>query len=128
MRINPNGYLLFQVKNFSYHTTSENVTKPQKHLWSIQRSCTNKCEPGCIVIGERTKLYACTACCETSLCNLGNSSSRLEIHPILVAVLNLVVLVTFASWSSSFKCQNQPQQVAELISNLVQNSISYKLV
>ncbi|PNF42240.1 hypothetical protein B7P43_G05506, partial [Cryptotermes secundus] len=57
------------VKRYSYSTTTENSTYPTKRLWSLQRNCTNKCEPGCIVIGERTKLYACTVCCGQSLCN-----------------------------------------------------------
>ncbi|PSN50457.1 hypothetical protein C0J52_04933 [Blattella germanica] len=84
------------VKNFSYHTISENMTT-RKNLWSLQRNCTNKCEPGCIVIGERTKLYACTACCEKSLCNVGNTGACWGIiHPAAPLVLAALALALAA--------------------------------
>ncbi|XP_033225558.1 uncharacterized protein LOC117178300 isoform X2 [Belonocnema kinseyi] len=62
------------VKRFSYTTSNENQTS-KPIMWALQRNCTNKCEPGCIVIGERTKLYACIACCETSHCNIGKGTA-----------------------------------------------------
>ncbi|KAM7343517.1 uncharacterized protein ACRADG_010516 [Cochliomyia hominivorax] len=62
------------VKRFSYTTSTENSTSSPK-MWSLDRRCAVNCEPGCIVIGERTKLYACTSCCETSLCNTGKGSA-----------------------------------------------------
>lgn len=46
------------VQKFSYTTSTENATSSQK-LWSLERKCATTCEAGCIVIGERTKLYAC---------------------------------------------------------------------
>ncbi|XP_053964485.1 uncharacterized protein LOC128867360 [Anastrepha ludens] len=58
------------VKRFSYTTSTENSTSAPK-MWSLDRRCAVNCEAGCIVIGERTKLYACTSCCEKSLCNTG---------------------------------------------------------
>ncbi|XP_018782991.1 PREDICTED: uncharacterized protein LOC108965210 [Bactrocera latifrons] len=58
------------VKRFSYTTSTENSTSAPK-MWSLDRRCAVTCEAGCIVIGERTKLYACTSCCEKSLCNTG---------------------------------------------------------
>ncbi|XP_021697514.1 uncharacterized protein LOC5564960 [Aedes aegypti] len=63
------------VKQFSYtvHTSNSNVSEPK--LWSLERKCINTCEPGCIIIGERTKLYACTSCCTELLCNSGKAHS-----------------------------------------------------
>lgn len=58
------------VKRFSYTTSTENATS-QPSMWSLERRCAANCEAGCIVIGERTKLYACTTCCNTSYCNSG---------------------------------------------------------
>lgn len=66
-------------------------------IWAIERNCTNKCEPGCIVIGERTKLYACTACCEKSLCNTGkgtaNDLQKRQIGFILALILQAILTV-----------------------------------
>ncbi|XP_073848251.1 uncharacterized protein isoform X2 [Musca autumnalis] len=62
------------VKRFSYTTSNENSTSSPK-MWSLDRRCAVNCEPGCIVIGERTKLYACTSCCESPMCNTGKGSA-----------------------------------------------------
>lgn len=62
------------IKRFSYTTSNENTTSSPK-MWSLERKCGVNCEPGCIVIGERTKLYACTSCCEISLCNSGRGDA-----------------------------------------------------
>lgn len=65
-----------QVKRISMTTitkTGEVTGNPK--LWMLQRNCTGTCDPGCIIIGERTKLYSCTTCCEESYCNHGNSAS-----------------------------------------------------
>nr|CAD7572201.1 unnamed protein product [Timema californicum] len=73
-----------RVKRFSYTTSTENTTSVPR-MWSLERNCTEKCEPGCIVIGERTKLYACTSCCVDSLCNTDKgSASSLPRHTLLV--------------------------------------------
>ncbi|XP_011867505.1 PREDICTED: uncharacterized protein LOC105561799 [Vollenhovia emeryi] len=84
------------VKRFSYTTSTENSTSSPK-TWSLERNCTNKCEPGCIVIGERTKLYACTACCETNLCNNGTGTANdltiKEIDLLLALVLQAILTV-----------------------------------
>ncbi|XP_012144481.1 uncharacterized protein LOC100883291 [Megachile rotundata] len=63
------------VKRFSFTTSTEDSTSSPL-TWSLERNCTSKCEPGCIVIGERTKLSACTTCCEQSLCNVGTGASN----------------------------------------------------
>ncbi|XP_014476233.1 PREDICTED: uncharacterized protein LOC106745283 [Dinoponera quadriceps] len=89
------------VKRFSYTTSTENSTSmPQ--TWSLERNCTNKCDPGCIVIGERTKLYACTACCETHLCNTGTGTANdLTIKEIdLLLALTLQVVLTVIMYPS----------------------------
>ncbi|XP_012282947.1 uncharacterized protein LOC105701091 [Orussus abietinus] len=84
------------VKRFSYTTSTENSTSVPM-MWSLERNCTNKCEPGCIVIGERTKLYACTACCEKSLCNTGTGTAAeintTEVGLILALILQAVLTV-----------------------------------
>ncbi|EFN66033.1 hypothetical protein EAG_14529 [Camponotus floridanus] len=84
------------VKRFSYTLSTENSTSnPQ--TWSMERNCVNKCEPGCIVIGERTKLYACTACCETNLCNNGTGTANdltiKEIDLLLALMLQAILTV-----------------------------------
>ena len=43
---------LIQVKRYSY---TENATSPLA-LWYIERNCSAKCEPGCLILGERTKV------------------------------------------------------------------------
>lgn len=90
-----------QVKRFSYTTSTENSTSmPQ--TWSMERNCTNKCDPGCIVIGERTKLYACTACCEINLCNFGTGTANdLTIREIdLLLALTLQAILTVIMYPS----------------------------
>ncbi|XP_045765256.1 uncharacterized protein LOC123867315 [Maniola jurtina] len=64
------------VKRFSYTTSTENSTTALT-MWALERNCTKHCEPGCIVIGERTKLYSCTSCCTSSLCNYGSGANSL---------------------------------------------------
>ncbi|XP_008204952.1 uncharacterized protein LOC100121698 [Nasonia vitripennis] len=85
------------VKRFSYTTSTENSTSVPM-MWGLERNCTNKCEPGCIVIGERTKLYACTACCEKSLCNSGtgtaNDLTTKESEFFLALALQIVLTIT----------------------------------
>ncbi|XP_058461588.1 uncharacterized protein LOC131436727 [Malaya genurostris] len=85
------------VKQFSYttHTSNSNVSEPK--LWSLERKCINTCEPGCIIIGERTKLYACTSCCTDSLCNTGKAGSTIAFakssHHWLIAMANILLVV-----------------------------------
>nr|CAD7605778.1 unnamed protein product [Timema genevievae] len=84
------------VKRFSYTTSTENTTSVPR-MWSLERNCTEKCEPGCIVIGERTKLYACTSCCVDSLCNTDKgAASSLPRHTplVLAAFVSTLPLLT----------------------------------
>lgn len=68
------------VQKFSYTTSTENATsKPQ--MWSLERKCASNCEAGCIVIGERTKLYACTSCCKTPYCNTDRGAAKHSMTP-----------------------------------------------
>jgi hypothetical protein len=88
-----------QVKRYSYSIINGNSTsQPVKRLWSLQRNCAIKCEPGCIVIGERTKLYACTVCCDTDLCNTMNDGAPPHQHSTLVTVFCILLLTAFTSW------------------------------
>ena len=86
-----------QVKRYSYSTSTENSTYTIKRLWSLQRDCTNKCESGCIVIGERTKLYACTVCCGKSLCNTMSDGAYYHRNSSLVIVFSILALTAFVS-------------------------------
>ncbi|XP_058834169.1 uncharacterized protein LOC131691633 [Topomyia yanbarensis] len=91
------------VKQFSYttHTSNSNVSEPK--LWSLERKCINTCEPGCIIIGERTKLYACTSCCSGALCNIGKAcstnayaqSSRLWLMALASALAGVCIKLQF---------------------------------
>ncbi|XP_049870280.1 uncharacterized protein LOC126381594 [Pectinophora gossypiella] len=83
-----NDRRMCMVKRFSYTTSTENSTTSLK-MWALERNCTKHCEPGCIVIGERTKLYACTSCCTGSLCNFGSDATRLvtSLLPLLIATI-----------------------------------------
>ncbi|KAL4708317.1 hypothetical protein ACJJTC_007723 [Scirpophaga incertulas] len=70
------------VKRFSYTTSNENSTTDLK-MWALERNCTKHCEPGCIIIGERTKLHACTSCCTTSLCNYDSSAITIAVSLVI---------------------------------------------
>lgn len=81
------------VRRFSY-TMSDKNTTTEKRLWNIQRHCSNHCENSCIIIGERTKLYACQSCCDKNLCNVGAGESRVEIFKfslIFFLIFNLIL-------------------------------------
>ncbi|XP_076250721.1 uncharacterized protein LOC143190363 [Rhynchophorus ferrugineus] len=65
-----------QVRRISMSTSTEEITGKPK-LWLLQRNCSETCESGCIVIGERTKLHSCITCCdEHNFCNAGSPASR----------------------------------------------------
>lgn len=80
------------VKRYSYTTSNESTTSGQQ-LWSLERNCSGKCEDGCIVIGERIKIYACQACCESPLCNVSNGSDRRPTAPSSVVCLVFLFLL-----------------------------------
>ncbi|CAI6362629.1 unnamed protein product [Macrosiphum euphorbiae] len=80
------------VKRYSYTTSNESNTSGQQ-LWSLERNCSGKCEDGCIVIGERIKIYACQACCESPLCNVSNGSDRRSSTPSSVVCLAFLFLL-----------------------------------
>lgn len=76
------------VKRFSYTTSTENATSSPK-MWSLERKCASNCESGCIIIGERTKLYACTSCCNSSYCNSGRGANA---SPLMVAEATIALV------------------------------------
>lgn len=84
------------VKRFSYTMSDKNSTSDKK-LWSLQRDCTDKCESGCIVIGERVKLYSCSSCCENNLCNISNDSVRL--HQLMTTASFFLFIAIIFSFS-----------------------------
>lgn len=69
------------VQKFSYTTSTENTTSLAK-MWSLERGCASNCEAGCIIIGERTKLYACTSCCKTAYCNTDKGLAAITSRPV----------------------------------------------
>lgn len=83
------------VKRFSY-TMSDKSSTSEKRLWSLQRDCTDKCENGCIVIGERTKLYACSSCCNTNWCNTSSKGNHLQKHPAVTISVSVFMALTTA--------------------------------
>ncbi|XP_067008997.1 uncharacterized protein [Anabrus simplex] len=91
MRKCPEDHRICMVKRISYTTSTENSTSIPR-MWSLARSCSSKCEAGCIIVGERTKLYACTSCCEKSLCNVGKGTAP-DCFPTSGVVAVLAVLV-----------------------------------
>lgn len=83
------------VQKFSYTTSTENATSSAR-MWSLERRCTAACEAGCIVIGERTKLYACTSCCRTSYCNIDRGAAKLSTkpgNPMETVLISLFVMI-----------------------------------
>lgn len=91
------------VQKFSYTTSTENVTSSPK-MWSLERKCTATCEAGCIVIGERTKLYACTSCCKTPYCNTDKGgATKLSTNPnnqletLLISIFIMIITKLLAS-------------------------------
>lgn len=93
------------VKRISYTIATENSTTQPK-MWSLQRQCSNVCGKGCIIIGERTKLYACTSCCETSLCNVGEGGAV----NLLGSVNNLLHLATLLLFFLHRHYQHSPRE------------------
>lgn len=83
------------VQKFSYTTSTENATSSPR-MWSLERKCAATCEAGCIVIGERTKLYACTSCCRTSYCNTDRGSAKYSTkpgNPVETVLISLFVMI-----------------------------------
>lgn len=91
--------LTCMVQKFSYTTSTENATSSPK-MWSLERKCAANCEAGCIVIGERTKLYACTSCCRTSYCNTdkGNAVRLKSISDLVTIMLSAFVSSQFVNF------------------------------
>lgn len=84
--------LTCMVQKFSYTTSTENATSSPR-MWSLERKCASNCESGCIVIGERTKLYACTSCCRTSYCNTGKGSAHTAMRPTTFVIVIFVAAI-----------------------------------
>lgn len=87
--------LMCMVQRFSYTYSTENMTSGLK-MWSLQRKCSKTCEPSCIVIGERVKLFACTSCCNASLCNTGNGSASFEPIGFMESVAKIISVLFFS--------------------------------
>ena len=72
--------------------------------WSLERSCSEKCEPFCVTMGGRTKVTYCTSCCRwdglvrdgegrweagtrADNCNVGNIALSLGPGPTTLTIL-----------------------------------------
>ena len=101
------------VQKFSYTTSTENATSSQK-LWSLERRCASNCEAGCIVIGERTKLYACTSCCKTSYCNTDKGAAKLSTTPnnqfetLFISIFIMIIAKLLATPNQYNNCWQLP--------------------
>nr|CAH7723607.1 unnamed protein product [Callosobruchus chinensis] len=84
------------VRRISMSTSTDEITGKPK-LWLLQRNCSEACEPGCIVIGERTKLHSCITCCdEHNFCNMGSGAARPM--SVLWPVKNIVRTLQYLSY------------------------------
>ncbi|XP_045467331.1 uncharacterized protein LOC123675833 [Harmonia axyridis] len=83
-----------QVRRISMSTSTDEITgKP--HLWLLQRNCSESCEPGCIVIGERTKLHSCITCCdEHNFCNSGSSAQSIYLSVVILGLVLFRIMDT----------------------------------
>lgn len=80
------------VKRFSYTMSDKNSTSDKK-LWTLQRDCSDGCENGCIIIGERVKLYACSQCCPNNLCNISSGSIKIVFTTALTFATLLIAFI-----------------------------------
>ena len=79
-----------------YKTTStENASAAQvERIWSVQRQCAEDCDPGCLIVGESTKIIKCVSCCSEDLCNFADGAATLwRVHKALVWVALLALLL-----------------------------------
>jgi hypothetical protein len=83
------------VKRFSYTMSDKNSTTSKK-LWSLQRDCAPSCENGCIVIGERVKLYACSSCCDSDYCNISSGAQGIYQRMFIIQTSFLSMLLAMA--------------------------------
>ncbi|XP_026822497.1 uncharacterized protein LOC113560674 [Rhopalosiphum maidis] len=111
------------VKRYSYTTSNESTTSGQQ-LWSLERNCSGKCEDGCIVIGERIKIYACQACCESPLCNVSNGTDRRSATPSFVVCLAFLFLLLRATVVDQLQLppSKRPSATSSSISDPVHSS------
>ncbi|CAL8126704.1 unnamed protein product [Orchesella dallaii] len=49
-------FTMCMVKKFAFTSTDGNGTTTPMKTFSIKRNCSSKCEDGCVVMGERTRL------------------------------------------------------------------------
>jgi len=79
------------VRKFAFSVSNGTGHAPMK-TFAVKRNCTaeDKCVPGCVVMGERTRIYVCSTCCKKDLCNTGNDAVPLTItHPFYHSLLSL---------------------------------------
>lgn len=51
------NYTNLQVKKFAFTSTDGHGSTTPMKTFSVKRNCAKKCEDGCVVMGERTRLY-----------------------------------------------------------------------
>ncbi|CAG7786779.1 unnamed protein product [Allacma fusca] len=84
------------VKRISFSTSqNSNASAVQPQFVAVKRNCTTKCDPGCVIMGERTRLYVCSTCCQRDLCNDGNGAGDTrpsKFSPLLIVPVALTSL------------------------------------
>ena len=60
--------VFLQVKRIAYLIT-DSIEEDGFIPWSLERSCTDVCQPFCVTMGARTKVTYCTSCCSEDRCN-----------------------------------------------------------
>ncbi|XP_044758020.1 uncharacterized protein LOC123316110 isoform X1 [Coccinella septempunctata] len=93
-----------QVRRISMSTSTDEITGKPK-LWLLQRNCSESCEPGCIVIGERTKLHSCITCCdENNFCNSGSLANVFHLSSLALAsaLIHIIYRISSESLISNF--------------------------
>ena len=60
-RVQTMSMLSPQVRRYSFTRIERNGSQ-WMHFWGLRRYCAKQCEPGCVVMGQRTKIHVCTNC------------------------------------------------------------------
>ena len=64
-----------QVQIYKTTSTVNSSAAPAERIWSVERQCAMTCDPGCLTVGERTKIIKCVSCCSQDLCNFGDGAA-----------------------------------------------------
>ena len=82
--------------------------------WSLERSCSEQCEPFCVTMGGRTKVTYCTSCCRwdgqrrdeeggwqegdwADNCNVGNTATSFTLHSLANLLFVMIIIINTSS-------------------------------